>query len=134
MNNNDQVSILVVDDSPTALFDFSFKLEEKFNAKDVHIVNNIPNAKEVLEEKAIEVATVDLMMPGVNGADLINDMKAQDTWKDIPVIIVTSSGSDNDLEQGFSKHVSAYLHKPVERENLINTILKCTNNLKMIQL
>lgn len=126
MKSSNNINILIVDDSPVALFDFKFKLKESFDKDCIFVMDNIPDAKDVLEKQNINVAIIDLMMPEENGADLISEMKLHDRWMHIPVIIVTGTGSNSVLEYGFSQHVYAYLHKPVDEKELIRLIKECT--------
>lgn len=122
--NMDTVNILVVDDSPTALFDFKRQLSMKYDAENIHTAENVAEAKEILGGQKIDIAVIDMQLPEINGADLISDMKSTDDWKDIPIIVVTGTSSGGILEYGFSQHVEAYVYKPLEPGTLVALVEK----------
>lgn len=77
---------------------------------------------EILNENEINIALIDIYMPGKNGADLINAMLADSNFKDIPIIVVTGTKKDSFVKASFEKHVHAYLHKPIDKMELRSSI------------
>jgi CheY-like chemotaxis protein len=58
-----------------------------------HVATSPEQAAEILSEKQIDVIVTDLMMPGVNGVDLIEAVRAADYTKHIPILVFTSGGN-----------------------------------------
>jgi CheY-like chemotaxis protein len=54
---------------------------------------------------------LDIMLPQMNGLDLLKTMKAKDETKDIPVILLTNLGQDSVIKEGFSLGADGYLIK-----------------------
>ncbi len=54
---------------------------------------------------------LDLMLPGVNGLEILKQIKLDDKLKDIPVIILTNLGQDEVIKQGFKLGADSYLIK-----------------------
>ncbi|MEC3885788.1 response regulator transcription factor [Halobacillus sp. HZG1] len=71
---------------------------------------------ELLEESAIDLAIVDVMMPKMDGYTLTR--KIRDTY-DIPVILLTAKGELYDKEQGYTAGTDDYIVKPFEPKELI---------------
>ena len=60
------------------------------------------------------VILLDLKMPKVNGLEVLRHIKTDDQLKTIPVVILTSSREDRDLEESYQLGVNAYIVKPVD--------------------
>lgn len=60
------------------------------------------------------VILLDIKLPKINGLEVLRTIKMNDHFKNIPVVILTSSREDRDLHEGYSLGVNAYVVKPVE--------------------
>ena len=81
-------------------------------------------ALELFENEYIDLALVDVMMPKMNGWDLVKELK----WiRDIPIIMLTAKDQSTDKLKGFNLGVDDYVVKPFDPDELmarIKTILK----------
>ncbi|MCD6461081.1 response regulator [bacterium] len=59
-----------------------------------------------------DVILLDLRLPKVDGIEVLHNIKKSTELKDIPVVIVTSSSADNDIEQATDFKVYSYVVKP----------------------
>ena len=116
------VTILVVDDSEVARVNILYQLKHVFNEANILPADTMEEAWETLNENEVNIALIDIYMPGKNGADLINDMLVDSKFKDIPIIVVTGTKKDSFIKASFEKHVHAYLHKPIDRMELLKSI------------
>ncbi|OGG61248.1 hypothetical protein A3C87_01470 [Candidatus Kaiserbacteria bacterium RIFCSPHIGHO2_02_FULL_49_34] len=57
------------------------------------------------------VVLLDLMMPGMNGFEVLEQMKGNAKWKDVPVIILSNLGQEEDRERGLKLGAVDYLVK-----------------------
>ncbi|MDQ8159826.1 MAG: response regulator [Gemmatimonadota bacterium] len=64
---------------------------------------------------------LDLKMPRMNGMELLAVVKADDTLRQIPVVLMTSSQQDQDLAAAYRLGVNAYVRKPLEFDAFIRT-------------
>lgn len=64
-----------------------------------------------------KVILLDLKMPKLNGLDVLKAIKSDPRTKTIPVIIMTSSKEDTDIEESYRLGVNSYVVKPVNFEN-----------------
>jgi two-component system chemotaxis response regulator CheY len=65
----------------------------------VHMASSAEEASNVLAEKSVDVIVTDLMMPGFNGVDLIQAVRAAPHTKHIPILVFTSGGNLELMEQ-----------------------------------
>jgi len=64
--------------------------------------------------KQPKVLFLDLKLPKVNGLEVLEQMKANDETKKIPIIIMTSSKENSDIKKAYKLGVNSYIVKPVE--------------------
>jgi two-component system chemotaxis response regulator CheY len=57
-------------------------------------------------------------MPDINGLELVSFVKSNDAYRDIPLVIISTEGSERDREKGLSLGAEAYLVKPFEPDEL----------------
>lgn len=65
---------------------------------------------------------LDLNMPGVDGRKTLSLLKASDTLRKIPVIILTTSADERDIAQCYELGASTYIQKPVDFDGLIEAV------------
>ena len=81
-------------------------------------------ALEVFENDYVDLAIVDVMMPKMDGWELVKEMKE---IRDVPVIMLTAMGESKDKLKGFDLGVDDYVVKPFDPDELmarVKTILK----------
>ena len=90
-----------------------------------HIVGSPEEAAAILEEKQIDVIVTDLMMPKYNGVDLIQAVRAADYTKHIPILVFTSGGNMELVEQAAFAGANDIMQKhSTPPAKLIEKILK----------
>jgi len=63
------------------------------------------------EENQYDLILLDIMLPGMNGLDVLRSLKATDATKNIPVIMVSNLGQDAVVKEGFALGAIGYLIK-----------------------
>ena len=106
--------ILVVDDDMDILQLVSIHLIRQ--GYEVERANDAQQALELLEEVEVDLAIVDVMMPGMNGFELTKILTKE---LDIPVILLTAKGQLEDKEKGFIAGSEDYIVKPFEPKELL---------------
>ncbi len=87
------------------------------------------NGKDALDfiennhDSAIELILLDLNMEVMNGFDFLRIRKNSESLLKIPVVVLTSSHRDEDIELAYSLGANAYVEKPVDPNDFIKTIL-----------
>ncbi len=106
--------ILIVDDEEHIRELIRFYLDkEGFSVVEAE---NGEKALEILENEYVDLAIVDIMMPVMNGFDLVEEMKQ---FKDIPVIMLTAKAQSSDKLRGFSLGIDDYVTKPFDPDELL---------------
>jgi CheY-like chemotaxis protein len=65
---------------------------------------------------------LDLKMPKISGLQVLEKIKADPTLKSVPVVILTSSKENPDIEKCYSYGANSYIVKPVDSDNFFNAI------------
>lgn len=60
---------------------------------------------------------LDLRLPKVDGLDVLQEVKTNDTLKCIPVVVLTTSAAERDLALAYEHHANSYVTKPVDFES-----------------
>lgn len=116
LKKEDPVSILVVDDSP-----MQRKSIKSILTRAGYIVDEAENgfdALKMVRVKKYSLFCVDLVMPLMDGFDLVTRLKSLPLYKSIPVIVITSKNSTEDKERGLKIGASEFLEKPVDPDLL----------------
>jgi len=77
---------------------------------------------EALERNWIDLAIVDINMPVMNGEEMIDHMRGNPEMQDMPVVVVSTEGSETRIARLEEKGV-VFVHKPFEAETIRDTIL-----------
>lgn len=115
-------SILLVEDSPNDAELTLEALREYHLANDVTWVHDGEEALDYLycrgrfageECRDLAVILLDLKLPKIDGLEVLRIIKADETLKSIPVVVLTSSREERDLVESYRLGVNAYVVKPV---------------------
>lgn len=85
---------------------------------------NAEEALDIVENQYIDLAVVDIMMPGMDGFELVEQMRQ---YREFPVIMLTAKSQSKDKLRGFSLGIDDYVTKPFDPDELmarVKTILK----------
>jgi two-component system chemotaxis response regulator CheY len=120
-------NILIVDDSfPMRAVIKKVIKASGFNIGELFEAGNGKQALQILNEQWLDLVLTDYNMPDMNGLELLKAMKSQETLTDIPVVIITTEGSDQRVEEFLSQGAVAYIKKPFTPEQIkshLNRIL-----------
>ncbi|MBN1344758.1 MAG: response regulator [Phycisphaerae bacterium] len=100
---------------------------------DVGEVYQAGNGMEALAQMAdhqMGAVIADINMPVMNGLQLVHAMRRHDSLRDTPVIIVSTEGSSQRIQELEDKGIAGYIRKPFKPEQLrevLEPILGCTN-------
>lgn len=109
--------ILIVDDSPTSVHIFKKTLENEQH--DVFISYDGLNIDKIIKDNDIDIVLLDVVMPNVNGFDILQLLQSTEQTKDIPVIMITSLTSGEHVKKALDYGALDYIRKPFEPIELI---------------
>lgn len=61
-----------------------------------------------------DLVLLDLRLPRVDGLEVLRKIKAAPSLQELPVVVLTSSEAERDLDEAYSEHANAYLVKPAD--------------------
>ena len=111
-------NILIVEDSPTMRALLTVALEDLEGSVKVTEAESGFEALRQLPRGNYDLIITDINMPDINGLELVSFVKNNDAYRDIPLVIVSTEGSDRDRSKGVGLGADAYLVKPFESEQL----------------
>jgi len=112
-------TILVVDDDANILQDIVKILTRSGNNYAIVMAPNGRIACDIATEKIPNLILMDWIMPEMSGIEAIKKLKAREKTKNIPVLMVTSQTSSEELQQGLQAGAMDYIRKPIDRIELV---------------
>ena len=123
------VEILLVEDNPG---DVRLTLET-FKESKIH--NNLHVTKDGIEAMAFlhnndkyadaprpDLVLLDLNMPRKDGRKVLEEIKSDDSLKNIPVVVLTTSKAEEDILKSYNLHANCFITKPVDLEQFIQVV------------
>jgi signal transduction histidine kinase len=121
----DSINILLVEDTPSDIRLTEEALKRTDLVYELAVTNDGVEAMEYLHQikdaatkKLPDIILLDLNMPRKNGHEVLHDIKNDPQLKAIPVVLLTVSEDDNDVEEALRLRMNYYLAKPVKPERL----------------
>ncbi len=121
-------NVLAVDDIPLNLL-LVQKMLSKFNFR-IRTATNGRKALEAVAQDKPHLILLDLMMPEIDGYEVLRRLKADPETADIRVIILSALNSNEDIVKGFDLGANDFLTKPISMEKLLNVV---ATQFKLIQ-
>ena len=79
-------------------------------------------ALELLQNNWVDIVFSDINMPEMNGIEMIRELRENEEFKDIPVIVISTEGDEKTLDQLVQLGVSGFLKKPFRPEDISGLI------------
>jgi two-component system, chemotaxis family, chemotaxis protein CheY len=114
-------NILVVEDSPTMRQLIGFAVKRVPQAKVIEATDGVDALKKLSSEK-IDIILADINMPVMDGLKLVSLVRSNAVYKDIPIIMITTEGAEEDKKRALAIGASAYLTKPIQTQELMKLI------------
>ena len=112
--------ILVVDDDPTMVKLINVNL--KLNNYSVIEATSGEQALDVLSKESLDLVVLDIMMPGVDGWEVLRRIRGSAETQEMPVILVTAKTQDSDVIRGWELGADEYVIKPFNPLLLVEVI------------
>ena len=118
---------LIVDDSTVTRSLIRAAIEDIVDI-DITEAHSGFEALKVLPRQSFDLILVDINMPDINGLELLNFIKSNDQYKDIPVVIISTESSEEDRKKGISLGAVGYLTKPFIPDDLQKIVREHLNS------
>ncbi len=110
--------ILIVEDSPTMRAMLVSALEDLDGPVKITEAESGFEALRRLPRESFDLILTDINMPDINGLELVAFVKKNEAYRSIPLVIVSTEGSERDRDKGLALGADAYLVKPFDPEEL----------------
>lgn len=123
------IEILLVEDNPG---DVRLTIEALKEAK---VINHLTVVRDGVEALAFlrrqdpyataprpHLIVLDLNLPKKDGREVLADIKADDTLKRIPVVVLTTSQDEQDVLKSYNLHANCYITKPVDLDQFVRVV------------
>jgi len=124
------MKVMVVDDEPDIVELLLLMLDG--TDYDVITASGGNDCLEKLKHDVPDLILLDLIMPDLDGWEVLNRIRHDERLKSIPVVILTAKQLTADVAQKKAPHITEYLVKPVTKEGLISVIEDITSSSKKL--
>jgi len=113
-------NIMVVDDNPdivtmvkTLLEGKGYKVLSAYSGQEVFII---------LAKEKVDLIILDIMMPQMDGLEVLTRLKGDPNTRSIPVVLLTAKQPDDAISRGYDIWADSYITKPFTNPQLLNVI------------
>jgi two-component system chemotaxis response regulator CheY len=120
--------ILAVDDSALIHQMYKLFLSRYKSCKLVSAMNGLEALDKLGQEEEIDLILLDINMPVMNGLEFLQRVQKESAYKEIPVIIISTEGKEEDTVRGLKMGAKGYVKKPFQASELHSLIEKITGS------
>jgi len=129
MNQVRPIDILLVEDNPADVRLTREALREARVLNSLYVVGDGMEAQDFLRKRppyescpSPDLVLLDLNLPKKDGREILAEMKQDQDWKRIPVVVLTTSRAEEDIVRSDNLHANAYVTKPMDLNQFLRVI------------
>jgi two-component system, chemotaxis family, response regulator Rcp1 len=115
------MDILLVEDSPSDAFIAKEALKRSGGNSNLHVARDgvealafLRRQGEYFDAPRPDMILLDLNMPRKDGREVLAEVKSDDRFKCIPIVVLTSSNAEQDISRAYELHANCYITKPTD--------------------
>ncbi len=113
--------ILIVDDSKTVRNLVAF-IMKKEGFKVIAAEDGLDGLEKLYSSEKIDLIISDINMPRMDGFTFIKNVREQEAYRDIPIVVLSTEGQEKDIETGLSIGANLYMVKPAQPEKMVRNV------------
>ncbi len=117
---------LIIEDSPTMRQLIRFALNRIPGAQIIEASDGVDGLKK-LSSNEVDMILTDINMPIMDGLKLVNLVRSNEKFKDIPIVVITTEGAQEDRERAIALGANAYIAKPIQSTALLSIVTELLN-------
>ncbi len=132
--NMEKLHILMVEDNEGDILLTKEALDESNILVNLSVVKDGRDALDFLTRQGVfagaklpDLLLLDVNLPKKNGHEVLKYIKEDTSLKHIPVIMLTTSSSQKDINQSYNNHVNCFITKPIDAEDYLSVVGKIGN-------
>ena len=115
--------VLVVEDSPTMRQLIVFALKRIRNLQIEEAGDGVGGLKKLSAQK-FDLVVTDINMPIMDGLKLVSLIRNDPQYKDVPVVVITTEGANEDRERALALGANEYITKPIQTAKILEVARK----------
>jgi len=119
-------NVLVVEDSPTMRQLIVFALKRVRGLNIVEANDGVDGLKKISTEK-FDLILTDINMPIMDGLKLVSLVRNDPNYKNVPIVIITTEGANEDKERAMAIGANDYITKPIQTIKIIEVARRLLN-------
>lgn len=112
-----KLKILLIEDDRIEVIKLKRSIPQEFEDYTLTLANDGNEALSILEKEIPDMILLDLNMPDTNGIEFLTILKSNDELMHIPVVILTTSNSDKDVQDCYKLGIAGYVLKPLKYDD-----------------
>jgi CheY-like chemotaxis protein len=123
------IEVLLVEDDPGDELMTREAFEENKVRNNLHVARDGEQALDFLNRRGEfkdaprpDLVLLDLNLPKFDGRQVLAEIKADEDLRTIPVVVLTTSGAEEDILRSYQLHANAYVTKPVDFDRFIQVV------------
>lgn len=113
--------ILIVDDSKTIRNLVAF-IMKKEGFKVTMAEDGLDGLEKLYSAESIDLIISDINMPRMDGFTFIKTVREQEAYRDVPIVVLSTEGKQQDIEQGINLGANLYMVKPAQPEKMLKNV------------
>lgn len=136
--NDRMLNILLVEDDQIDVMNVKRAFEKSHITNPLFVAGNGIEALELLRGSTIprdrRIILLDLNMPKMNGIEFLRALRADESLRPIPVVVLTTSNDERDKVEAYQLNVAGYLLKPVTFHNFVEIMAALNKYWMLVEL
>lgn len=118
------IEILLIEDNPGDIELVRAGFEEARVANHIQVISDGQQALDFFEQDngLPDIILLDINLPKVDGLEILEKIRSTEHCKDIPVVMLTSSEDDADINKSYAEKANSYITKPVGFDEFLDVI------------
>ena len=121
MSDSGKLNALVVEDSPPMRKMIVFALSRVRELTVVEADDGVDALRQIAGQK-FDIIITDINMPILDGLKLVKRLRADENYKDVPIVIITTEGAEEDRQRALALGANAYITKPIQAPQVISLV------------
>ncbi len=121
MTDDKKLNALVVEDSPPMRKMIVFALSRVRELSVVEADDGVDALRRIASTK-FDIIITDINMPILDGLKLVKRLRADEAYRNVPIIIITTEGAEEDRQRALALGANAYITKPIQAPQVIQLV------------
>ena len=121
MSENRKLNALVVEDSPPMRKMIVFALSRVRELTVVEADDGVEALRKIAQQ-SFDIIITDINMPILDGLKLVKRLRADENYKDVPIVIITTEGAEEDRQRALALGANAYITKPIQAPQVLSLV------------